>query len=213
MDVHVATRDWDLSAYLRIRRLRDAVLRPVSRPLGRLGVSPSVISLLGVGFAATILHTLDRSPRLALLAFLGALVCDAADGALARQLGAESSSGKIVDHACDTATFLLVLLAIHGHVLGSALQTATCALLAPLLLLVAIYARRRRRQSSEPAGGILAHLYKLPVYGALLLYLGGGSDLLQPAIKLAIVVALASLGLLLVGLERRPGTASEILRG
>jgi len=178
--------EWDDSAYITIRRRRDALLRPLSLLLVRLGVPAPVISLLGVALAGVTCWSLEGSSLAAFGAFLGALVCDALDGAVARQSGTESPAGKVVDHACDTATFLLVLLAIGRSGLSSISQISVSALLAIPLLLLAIQVRRKRSQAQlEPSGGFLAHVYKVPIYGAFLLYTAGGANLLEPAVRVA----------------------------
>lgn len=196
-------REWDHSAYINIRRRRDAVLRPFTGLLARWGVSAPAISLLGVALAAATCWSADKIAPLAFLAFLGALACDALDGALARHHGTDSARGKIVDHACDTTTFLLILLTIARCGLSSTVQVSLSALLAVPLLIVAIHARRRRsRTRHEPSGGFLAHVYKVPIYCAFLLYTGGGANLLEAAVKLANIMATLSLVLLIVAMLR-----------
>ena len=199
-------REWDRTAYIRIRRRRDEALRPLSSLLSRCGVTAPMISLLGVALAALACWSVGRAPAgIALAAFLAALLADAMDGALARQSGTDGPAGKVVDHACDTATFLLVLLAVARSDLASAAEVSASALLAVPLLLVAIQARRRRSPlSPELSGGFLAHVYKVPIYGAFLIFTAGGGNLLPGAVKLANITAALSLVLLVAGMLRAP---------
>lgn len=204
--------EWDLTAYLRIRRRRDHLLRPVVRGLARLGVSPLAISLLGVALAAVACWALDRAATMALVAFLAALACDALDGALARHRGSARGRGKLIDHACDTATFLLILFGIARCGLSPQLPLVFAAAISAPLLVFAIYARRLRAPERRPglSGGFLAHFYKAPIYSAFLLYSAGVIDVLEPAVRLADLTALASLALLL-GLAR-PSHAAALRR-
>ncbi len=197
-----ASRDWDLTAYLRIRRIRDTLLEPISSGIADTGVSANLVSLLGVSFAASLYWSLERSALLAGAGFLAALACDALDGAVARRRGSSSATGKLVDHACDTSTFLLVLAAIDRCGLAQRPLLSTAAGLAIPLLVVAIYHRRVRSSASfgEPAGGLFAHLFKVPVYLALLIYVSGGDNLIGSALWVANSVAVGSLLLLLVSL-------------
>lgn len=202
--------EWDRSAYITIRRRRDALLGPVTRALGRLGVPAAAVSLFGVLLAGAACWAVDGSLVLALSAFLAALACDALDGALARHRRTDSAGGKAVDHACDLATFLLVLLAVTRCPLSSNSQAALAALLAVPLLLLAIQARRRRSATPlTPTGGFLAHAFKAPIYAAFALYTAGGANLLEPAVRLANATAIGSL-LLIAGafLARQPGEAA-----
>lgn len=209
-------QEWDHSAYISIRCWRDRLLRPLSRLLAAIGVSAPAVSLLGVLLAAITCWSIDHSARWALLAFLGALACDALDGALARHRGTDSVGGKVLDHACDTATFLLILLAVARCGLASTQQVAISALLAVPLLMVAIQARRRRRHvRQEPSGGFLAHVYKVPIYVAFLAYAAGGIEFLDASVRLANSIAALSLVLLIVTLFRpqraqgRPHAATD----
>jgi phosphatidylglycerophosphate synthase len=192
-------RHWDLAAYLSIRRRRDALLWPLSRWLADRGATPLAVSLSGAAWAAIACWALSWRAWLSLVAFLAALICDALDGALARHVGSSRPSGKLIDHACDTATFLLVILAIARCHLAPPLPLALAAVIPAPLLAIAVLARRGRRldREAELSGGFLGHFYKVPVYAAFLLYCAGVADLLDPAVRLADATALTSLLLVL----------------
>ncbi len=197
---------WDQAAYLRIRRGRDAVLEPIASFAARVGIAPSAVSLIGVALAASVCWVHGIAPRLALAAFVGALLCDALDGAIARRVGSSSALGKRIDHACDAATFLLVLAAIARCGLAPTSSALLPAGLVVPLLLLAIHCRRRRGRARSPEafGGFFAHLFKVPVYGAFLLYLAGGVDLVAPAVQTSTVIALVSAGVMVAGLTMTP---------
>ncbi len=77
------------------------VLAPVVAALARLGVPPTAVSLsqIPIGFAAAALIT--HAPRVALGLFVGTLLLDAIDGALARKTGRASSFGALADQVSD----------------------------------------------------------------------------------------------------------------
>ena len=77
------------------------VLAPVVAALARLGVPPTAVSLsqIPIGFAAAALIT--HAPRVALGLFVGTLLLDAIDGALARKTGRASPFGALADQVSD----------------------------------------------------------------------------------------------------------------
>ena len=83
------------------RRGMAYLLAPVVAVLARLGVPPTAVSLsqIPIGFAAAALIT--HAPRVALGLFVGTLLLDAIDGALARKTGRESSFGALADQVSD----------------------------------------------------------------------------------------------------------------
>ena len=83
------------------RRGMAWLVAPIVNVLVRLGISPNTVSFsqipIGFGAAALIPH----APRVAFGMFLGALLLDAIDGALARKQGASSTFGGLVDQVAD----------------------------------------------------------------------------------------------------------------
>jgi|GEM_PF-6980164 len=206
-----APRPWEERGYLGIRRLRDLLTAPLVIPLARLGVAPWAVSLLGVGLAATTYLTLPRHAGLTLAVFLGALVCDAVDGALARRRGCAGPRGKFLDLLCDSATLTALLLAMLGAGLISPLRAAYAAYVTLLLLFLAVCyhsARPARSAASRgllrPRGGFYAHLPKAPIYAALLLWLLGGPRWLDPAVLIANLLATLFAAAFLTALLKTP---------
>ena len=83
------------------RRGMAIVLAPVVAVLARMGVPPTAVSVsqIPIGFAAAALIT--HAPRVALGLFVGTLLLDAIDGALARKSGSTSSFGALADQVSD----------------------------------------------------------------------------------------------------------------
>ncbi len=185
---------WDLRLYHAVRRRRDQLARPLCVPLATRSVPPWAVSLAGVALAATLPWSLPRSAAAASIVLLAALLCDALDGALARQSGVASAVGKVVDHACDTGTFVVVLWAVVRADPGSAGGAVRLGLLTVPLLGAAIVLRGRvaPRHGDRFAGGMPAHLHKAPIYLAVLGGAFGGAELYRPALAAGQILALAS---------------------
>ncbi|MDX1998065.1 MAG: CDP-alcohol phosphatidyltransferase family protein [Thermoanaerobaculia bacterium] len=186
---------WDDRAYFAVRRLRDRLVAPLVATVR--GPLPAWwVSLGGVLAAASTLWTAKDRPLLALAGFSLALLADVLDGAVARRNGTASGRGKWIDHACDAATFaLLVGSAVGaGYVAGG--LGALAGVAATGLVAAALAAARRRDPvgfRSHPRAGFLAHLPKLPFYVAFPLALLGGPRLVAPALGLTLAAVLFSL--------------------
>jgi CDP-diacylglycerol--glycerol-3-phosphate 3-phosphatidyltransferase len=109
----------------RFRSGVDKVVKPVGSALERTGVSPDVITGLGLALAVTTAWAI-ASGRLGL--GLGLLitsaVLDVLDGAVAKASGRSSMRGAFFDSVCDRVADMLVLGAVawymldryHGHI-------------------------------------------------------------------------------------------------
>ena len=105
-----------------LRPHTDALLRRLARLLAPLGVPPNALSVAALVLAAAAASlfylsagtTSSFNSLLALAAtLLGAsAILDALDGALARELGAESRRGDFLDHVLDRYADVLVLCGV-----------------------------------------------------------------------------------------------------
>lgn len=208
-------RGWDEAAYLRLRCHRDRLLEVVVAPLARAGVSPHILSLLGVASAASTWWSFGVAPRWALAALAAALACDAADGALARRRGTASAAGKLFDHLCDAATLVALLAAASRGGVASPARATLAAVLCPSLVLLAILfhsAHGPRPWRLNPRGGFFAHLPKLFIFAAVALHLGGGPDWIDPALLVANGVAAGVGAVLSAALAHRRQVVRTIRR-
>ena len=116
------------------------LLAPVVSVLAWLGVSPNVVSFsqIPIGFAAAAL--IAHAPRVAFGLFVGTLLLDAIDGALARHRGGETTYGALADQVREI-TFVggLVAAGVMRMEIGVAY-----ALLYPLVNLMLYVANRYR---------------------------------------------------------------------
>lgn len=100
------------------RRIRDAAT-PVARALGRLGLSPDALTL--IGFAVALVAALAAAAALwvaaGLLVVFGGLF-DLLDGALARAQGKASPYGAFLDATFDRWGETVVFIGIAAGILG-----------------------------------------------------------------------------------------------
>lgn len=98
------------------RTVLTAVYGPVARVLGRLGVAPNAVSLSQIPLGIAVVALIPTQPRLALVAFLAALMVDGIDGALARATGRVTKFGALLDQYADHVREVIVVggLALHG---------------------------------------------------------------------------------------------------
>jgi phosphatidylglycerophosphate synthase len=199
-------QSWEVQGYRTLRHGRDRLLARPARWLAAAGVPPWAVSLGGVGLAATTCATMSRAPRLALAAVVAALVADALDGAVARESCRSSGRGKLLDHACDAATFSTLLLATALAGLTRPAAALAAALLTTATVALALVRHARHHPSAwrqDPRAGFAAHLPKAPFLTALLLHLTGGPNWIPPALALTNATATAVAGALALGLLAR----------
>ena len=165
--------------------------RPVVAVLARLGVHPNVVSASQVPGGFLFLWLVPTHPRAAWLLFLGLLLIDGLDGALARLTGRASPFGALVDQYSDHVREVTV-------VAGMALFGALAVL--PAVLYGLIYTGLNFTVYLANARGVpvpWAVKSYLVVYPALFLYLWFGVELLTPAVMLseALMVGVIAMGL------------------
>ncbi len=165
---------WHERAYFSIRRGRDRALAPIAALFVALKVPAAAVSLLGTASALAFVLIFPRGSAWAIAAFLGALGCDMADGAVARRSGQSSHRGKRLDHFCDSASYAAL---IAGSLLAGAIGPGG-ALFAvwsssTSLLLGLLDRIDRAGSDAEPAAGFWVHMPKVVFYVPLGLVLVG----------------------------------------
>lgn len=177
--------------YRVLRHLRDLALAPLARLLARLGVPAWAVSAAGVGAALCTFFVPEERPALAFAALAGAVSADALDGAVARRSGTASGAGKLLDQACDTATFAALAVAAAVRGLAPIVAGVAAAVACTLAVAAALQAARGRDPEAfraTPRAGFWAHLPKVPfavAYPWTLLAGPGAGALLPPALVLS----------------------------
>ncbi|MDP9068762.1 MAG: CDP-alcohol phosphatidyltransferase family protein [Actinomycetota bacterium] len=95
----------------KIRGTWNKALAPVGRGLGRLGLTPNAVTVLGVAIQVLVAVEIVRGRLFAagLIGFVGAMF-DGFDGAVARAQGKVSKFGALLDSTTDRLTETLYLL-------------------------------------------------------------------------------------------------------
>ncbi len=94
-------------------------LRPLVGGLARLGVPPNALSLLQIPLGFVVAILIGPAPRAAFGVFLGTLLLDAIDGALARATHRTSTYGALIDQVSDHAREITM---VGGLVAAGALR-------------------------------------------------------------------------------------------
>lgn len=132
-----------------IQRQARAVAERIVRPIAALGVSPNVVSLVGLLLTGAAALVVALGPlRWAGVCVLLASVFDMFDGAVARAQQATSTFGAFLDSVLDRYAEGLLFLGVIIHALRAEthtiqLWTITLAYVAAILSLVVSYTRAR----------------------------------------------------------------------
>ncbi len=171
---------WSFTPWL--RRVTRPFLLPIARGLGKLGLSPNAITLLGLlayGATGLVLALGYRFSAGVMLVILGPL--DALDGLLARDTGQVSKFGAFLDSNVDRfAEFFLFLGLLYYlfHFRHAGFKEAALVLTSMTGSLLVSYARAR----AEALGftctvGLMTRVERLILFGVALLF-----DLIVPVL-------------------------------
>ena len=179
----------------KIRGIWDKGMRPVGSFIGRSGVTPNQITLLGVVVQAFVSYLIvqDRLPEAGFVLIAAALL-DTVDGAVAKARGLTSKFGAFLDSTMDRLSDALVFLPIAWLYLAEPTTeradqqwVAAVALVALVLSFLVSYARARAEGLGfECNVGLIERAERLIIMIVALVL----NDLLPAAL---VVLALASL--------------------
>lgn len=172
---------------------------PLVRFLVLLQVSPNAVSASQIAVGIVIVFIMGSLPQLAFLLFLGTLLLDSLDGALARAYGRHSQFGALFDQLCDHTreTLMITAVALQGalHIAAAVLYPLVYAMFNFLLFLC-------NYKSAPLPWAVKSYLI---VYPALFLYTFFGVAWMTPAVALSIAFMTASILLGLRNLSRVMG--------
>jgi phosphatidylglycerophosphate synthase len=166
-----------------------ALARPLVRALARLGVPPNALSVSQIPGGFVVLALVPDHPRWAFVLFVGLLLLDGLDGALARATGQASAFGALVDQYSDHVREVTV---VGGMALYGALAVRPAVLYGVLYMGLNLTVYLANLHGAPVPWAIKSYLV---VYPALFAYLWWGAELLTPAVVLsetlmALVIAL-----------------------
>jgi CDP-diacylglycerol---glycerol-3-phosphate 3-phosphatidyltransferase len=152
---------------------------PLVRLLARVGVPPNALSASQVVGGFVVLALVPEHPRAAFVLFLGLLLIDGLDGALARATGQASRFGALVDQYCDHVREITV---VGGMALFGALAILPAVLYGVVYTGLNFTVHLANAHGAPVPWAVKSYLI---VYPALLLYLWFGLDVLTPAVVLS----------------------------
>lgn len=98
--------------YLKTRKKRDHIFKPLASLLHKAGFSPNMLSYLGVVLAIGFYYLSDKYFLLSAGLLILAKIADITDGPLARLGHKNSPKGATVDFICDQIVFLILMLTL-----------------------------------------------------------------------------------------------------
>jgi CDP-diacylglycerol--glycerol-3-phosphate 3-phosphatidyltransferase len=129
----------------RLRSWGERIRAPLGRALGRLGISPNSLTVVGYVLSLSAMYVLATGQlRLGGVLVAVAAMFDALDGAVARATGTTSTFGAFFDSVIDRYSEATVLFGLLLWYLGSAAQQEVALIYVTLLgSLMVSYARAR----------------------------------------------------------------------
>jgi len=143
---------------------------PIARAMGRLGIHPNTVTILGmllqVGVAVVFSwgHIILGGWLL-----LAVAPVDALDGALARALGKESRFGAFLDSTLDRISDAALILGLTAHYMSQGARLEVALLLLSLVAAMMVsYIRARAEASGFPCKvGVLTRMERIVLIGVL----------------------------------------------
>ncbi|GAG32249.1 unnamed protein product, partial [marine sediment metagenome] len=162
-------RRWDsLTDWARTQA--GVLLMPIARAMGRLGIHPNAITVLGMLLQAGV-GVVFALGYITLGGWLLLVVApvDALDGALARALGKESRFGSFLDSTLDRLSDAALILGLTAHYIHGGAHLKVALLLISLVAAMMVsYIRARAEALGFPCKvGLLTRMERIALIGAL----------------------------------------------
>ncbi len=162
-------RRWDsLTDWARTQA--RVILVPIARAMGRLGIHPNTITILGLLLQASV-GVVFGLGHITLGGWLLLIVApvDALDGALARALGKQSRFGAFLDSTLDRLSDAALILGFTAHYLRQGASTVVMLLLISLVAVMMVsYVRARAEAQGFPCKvGLLTRMERIILIGVL----------------------------------------------
>ena len=145
-------------------------LSPIARAMGRLGIHPNTITILGMLLQAGVGVVFSLGYiTLGGWLLLAVAPVDALDGALARALGKQSRFGAFLDSTLDRLSDAVLILGLTTHYLREGAHMEVALLLISLVAAIMVsYVRARAEALGFPCKvGLLTRLERIALIGAL----------------------------------------------
>lgn len=152
------------------RTQAGVILMPVARAMGRLGIHPNMVTILGLLLQVGVGVMLGLG-YITLGGWLLLIVApvDALDGALARALGKQSRFGAFLDSTLDRLSDAALILGLTAHYLRRGASTAIVLLLISLVavMMVSYVRARAEAEGFSCKVGLLTRMERVILIGVL----------------------------------------------
>lgn len=151
----------------RFARWRQRAFAPVLRVLTAAGITPDMLSVLGIAAVLLVPFGFTHAPGWAVAAYALHLVFDGLDGSLARHTGTASATGAYVDVVTDHLAFIVSILVLQWMHIGDPFWALLYAVSYALLVVHVVVLNAR---GTPPALPVLRTKYVLFLLIVLLAY-------------------------------------------
>jgi CDP-diacylglycerol--glycerol-3-phosphate 3-phosphatidyltransferase len=152
------------------RTQAGGILMPIARVMGRLGIHPNTVTILGLLLQVGVGVMLGLG-YIALGGWLLLIVApvDALDGALARALGKQSRFGAFLDSTLDRLSDAALILGLIVHYMRRGASTAIVLLLISLVavMMVSYVRARAEAEGFSCKVGLLTRMERIILIGVL----------------------------------------------
>lgn len=175
---------------LRVRPHMQWLLQPIGRALAGLGITPQLMTLLGlvITVAGAILIGFGHRILGATVALLGAAL-DGLDGSVARAAGSESARGALLDAAADRMGEVAVFAGLVVLVAGNSRLLLLIVLALGGSMLVPYLRAKAEAEGLDGRGGMMGRAERVLVFTVGLLL-----GLIEPMLWLLVVATWATVG-------------------
>ncbi|MDH5421243.1 MAG: CDP-alcohol phosphatidyltransferase family protein, partial [Acidimicrobiia bacterium] len=147
---------------LRVRKRVDRLVNPIGRGLARIGVTPTWLTLIGLGVTVigAVLVARESFVAGALVAITGAAL-DGLDGSVARARGSASLSGALLDSVADRMGETAMWAGLAFALSDSARLSLLCVLSLGASLLVSYVRGKAESLGADGRGGIMGRAERI----------------------------------------------------
>lgn len=147
---------------LRVRKRVDRLVNPIGRGLARIGVTPTWLTLIGLGVTVigAVLVAREAFVAGALVALTGAAL-DGLDGSVARARGSASLSGALLDSVADRMGETAMWAGLAFALSDSARLSLLCVLSLGASLLVSYVRGKAESLGADGRGGIMGRAERI----------------------------------------------------
>ena len=138
------------------------IVAPVGNRLARIGITPSVVTVVGLAITITgaVFLALGWLAWGAIVGGFGALL-DAVDGPLARLTGTESKRGALLDTVADRVGEIALWLGLGFYVAGDRQRVILCLAALATAMLIPYIRSKAEGWGAEGRGGIMGRAERL----------------------------------------------------